>query len=130
MDFLREHKRKFIGLGLLLLIAAAFAIFWRLRPDPRVAEARELGKQMRNTNLSADQRRALGKQLRDKVQQLSPAQRRQLFGDRRKAMRERMAGYFKKPRREQIAQLDEDINRMEQFRRQGQQNGGFGAAGR
>jgi hypothetical protein len=107
-----------------LSIFLAILLYLRLRPDPNVARARELAKQMANPTLSAEQRREVGRQLRDQVQKLNPAQRRDLFRDRRKVMEERIAGFFKKSRQEQVAQLDEDINRMQQFRGQGPPPGG------
>src|SRR5262249_3723725 len=74
--------------------------------------------------LSPEQRRELGKQFRDETRQLSPEQRGELFKDRRDAFNKRIADYFKKSRVEQVAQLDEDIKRMDQFRGQRPGNGG------
>src|SRR5262249_53857234 len=101
----------------------------RVRPDPQLAHARELGKQLADRGLSADQRQALGKQFREEMRKLSPQQRGELFKDRQRAMRERITGFFKKSRQEQVAQLDEDINRMQQFRGQGPPPGGTNGAG-
>jgi hypothetical protein len=109
-----------------ILALAGLAVFWygRLRPDSKVAHARELGKQLADRTLSPDQRRELGKQFREATQQLSPEQRGELFKDRREAFNKRIADYFKKSQADQIAQLDEDIKRMDQFRGQRSGNGG------
>jgi hypothetical protein len=125
-----NHKRLVVTGALILLAGVALFFYWRARPDPDVAQARELGKQLADNSLSADQRRELRKQLRDQVQQLSPEQRGELFKDRRKAFQKRIADYFKKSRQEQIAQLDEDIDRMQRFRGQGPPGGPGNVAGR
>src|SRR5262245_44142408 len=116
MEFLRKQKRFLGAAAIALLLCLAVLLYWRLRPDPKLAQARELGKQLADRGLSAEQRRELGKQFRDQVKGLSADQRSELFKDRRKAFEDRIAGYFKKSRQEQIAQLDEDIDRMNQFR--------------
>jgi len=124
VDLLRTCQR-LLRVGIVALsIFLAILLYLRLRPDPNVARARELAKQMADATLSADQRRQVGRQFRDQVQKLNPAQRRDVFQDRRKAMEKRIADFFKKSRQEQIAQLDEDINRMQQFRGQGPPQGG------
>ena len=124
MDVSRTCQR-LLRVGIVALsIFLAVLLYLRLRPDPHVARARELAKQMANSTLSAEQRREVGRQLRDQVQKLNPAQRRDFFQDRRKAMEKRIADFFKKSRQEQVAQLDEDINRMQQFRGQGPPPGG------
>jgi hypothetical protein len=51
------------------------------------------------------------------VGKLSPEQRRQLGAERRKAARERMARFFKLPKEEQLAELDKQIQRMEESRK-------------
>jgi hypothetical protein len=123
-------RNRFIVVAIVLVLAVlALCLYRRIRPDPRLAHARDLGKQMADRSLSADQRRELGKQFREEVRKLTPAQRGDLFKDRQKAMRERIAGFFKKSKQEQIAQLDEDINRMQQFQGQGPAPGGRNAAG-
>lgn len=118
-----SRKRIVFTCAVLLVGLAAFWYWW-LRPDPQVAQARELGKKLADNTLSADQRREVGKQFRDQMKQLSPEQRGELFKDRRKGFENRIADYFKKSRPEQIAQLDQDIKRSEQFRGRGPQNGG------
>jgi hypothetical protein len=124
MDLFRNRQR-LLAAGIVALSAfLAILLYLRFRPDPKVAQARELGKQLADRTLSAEQRRELGRKFRDQVQKLSPAQRGELFQDRRKAMEERIAGYFKKSRQEQITQLDQDIDRMQQFRGQGPPGGG------
>lgn len=126
MSIFRNRQRLLTASIVLLSAFLAALAFLRFRPDPKVAQARELAKQLADRSLPAEQRRELGKQFREQVQRLSPAQRGDLFKDRRKAMEERIASFFKKSRQEQLAQLDEDIDRMQQFRGQGPPGGGFG----
>jgi hypothetical protein len=123
------NRERLVAAGILIVLAIlAFSLYRRIRPDPQLAHARELGKQLADRSLSADQRRELGKQFREEMQKLSPQQRGDLFKDRQKAMRDRIAGFFKKSKQEQMAQLDEDINRMQQFRGQGPPPGGRNGA--
>jgi hypothetical protein len=127
---IRKHKRLIVTGGIVLIAGVALFFYWRARPDPKVAQARELGKQLADRSLPADQRRELGKRFREQMQQLSPEQRGELFKDRRKATEKRIADYFKKSRQEQIAQLDEDIDRMQRFRGQGPPGGPGNGPGR
>ena len=122
-------RKRFIVAGIVLMLAVlAFFLYRRVRPDSQLAHARDLGKQLADSSLSANQRRELGKQFREEVRKLSPQQRGDLFKDRQKAMRDRIAGFFKKSKQEQVAQLDEDINRMQQFRGQDPPPGGANGA--
>ncbi len=123
MNWLREHKRLVAGPLILLMIALALLIYLRRRPDPRIVQARELSAQLRDRNLSAEQRRDVAGKLREQMQKLPQDKRREVFAEQRKAFQERLASFFKKSRPEQIAQLNEDIKRMEQFRQQFQQSG-------
>ena len=47
------------------------------------------------------------------MQQLSPRQRQELSQERRQRAKTEMDRYFKLPKREQLAYLDAQINRME-----------------
>lgn len=118
MNPLRNPRRFAALIILFLLLAGAAYWYWRAQPDPKVAHARELGKQLADRSLDKNQRQELAKQFREEVRQLAPEQRRELFKDRQKQFQERIAAYFKKPRNEQLAQLDEDIKRMDEFRKQ------------
>ena len=123
------NRKRIVALGILIVLTVlVLCLYQRVRPDPQLAHARELGKQLADRSLSSEKRRELGKQFRDEMRKLSPQQRGELFKDRQKAMRDRIAGYFKKSRQEQMAQLDEDINRMQQFRGQGPPPGGANTA--
>src|SRR5947199_216194 len=82
---IRNRKRLIFSGVVFLLIGLAVLLYGRLRPDPKVARARELGKQLADRSLSGDQRSELAKQFRDEMGNLSPAQRGELFKDRRKA---------------------------------------------
>jgi hypothetical protein len=122
VSFLGNHKRLFLGGAVIVLIAVVAFLYWRSGPDPQVEHVRALGKQLADNELSASQRQEVRKQFREEVRQLAPEQRRDLFKDRREAFQKRIADYFKKPRQEQIAQLDQDIKRMDEFLRQRQQD--------
>jgi hypothetical protein len=124
------NRKRVVALSIVIVLTVLVrCLYQRVRPDPQLAQARELGKQLADRSLSADQRRELGKQFREEMRKLSPQQRGQLFKDRQRAMRERIAVFFKKSRHEQVAQLDEAINHMQQFRNQGPPQGPMNGAG-
>jgi hypothetical protein len=92
----------------------------KLRQQMASAEARKL---------PPEQQRELRRQFGKEMEKLSPAERNRLFAERQRRSRERMQNYFKQPRQQQVALLDQDIKRMEQMRQQGGNQFGPGAQG-
>jgi hypothetical protein len=124
----KRTRRGIASLCLLLALLLLFLIFYRLRHgDPQLAKVEKLRQQMASEEtrkLSLEQQRELRRQFGREVQKLAPADRQKLFAERQRRSRERLQNYFSLPRQQQIAMLDEDINRMERMRQQaGNQSG-------
>jgi hypothetical protein len=116
-----RRRRLVAAAALLLLLAGIGAAVWLLWPDAHLAHAQELRRQLADESartLSADQRRDLRRQLGEEMRQLSPDQRRKLWGDQRGRFKEQLDKFFKMSKQEQTAFLDQQIDRMEQARRQ------------
>jgi HAMP domain-containing protein len=123
----RSYKRVIIAVALLLLLAGVAAWFFRANPVERV---RQLGQKLASKDLSADERKAIGKQFREEIKQLTPQQRKELRADRQKKMEDKLAALFKLPKDQQLKELDKDIDRMQNARKRWQdKQGGFGAGG-
>jgi len=135
------------GLSLVLLLfllvggAGAYYVF---RPDP-MAAVMNLQQQMRNEDLTREQREELFGQMREAQNNLSEGQRqalRQQFEERMVVReQERMNAFFALARTEQIKQLDKEIDnelkrqkereqRMLERQASGQGQGGQGQGGR
>src|SRR5262245_54350640 len=125
MNALRKHKRlAAVSAALLLLLGGLALAYWYFRPDPEVTRLKVLGDQLADPSLPENERREKRREFREGMQKLGPEQRKEVFKDRRNPFDERIKRYFTLSRPEQLAQLDEDINRMERWRKERQQNRG------
>ena len=90
---------------------------WAMRKDP-VQEIRDMRKAMQDA--SPEDRRELGEQFREKLDQLTPEQRSQLWQDGQQERERRgdaeMAAYFALPPQDRTAYLDQQIQEMEKRR--------------
>jgi hypothetical protein len=102
-------------------------------PDPQVADLQRLQKNIveqtsskSGTMPDESQMQAMG----EKIRELSDEQRREFFEKSRSVMmgmmEARMKRFFQLPPEEQKKQLDEEIDRMEQARKEGRGGGPFG----
>jgi len=121
-----------IGLVLLLLLGAwASGMF---SPDPQVTEIQSLREKLRapeTEKLPPEERRKLWEAMREKMQALPEDQRREMFQAGRQVFQERMGKrvteFFALPKEKRMAALDKQIDEMEAWRRQReQQNAGRG----
>jgi hypothetical protein len=116
---LNSRRRRLVAVAALLLFLLGIGVVWYFWPDPHLAHAQELRRQLTDEsgrNLSAEQRRDLRQQLGAEKRQLSPEQRRKLWADRKNPFREQVKKYFTLSKPEQTALLDQQLNRMEQWR--------------
>lgn len=118
MSFFTNRKRIAWATGLVACLLTLLLILHFLRPDPQLARVFELRRQIADRELTPEQRREIGRRLGQEVRQLSTEQRRELAKDQSRGFREQMDRYFKLSRKEQLAYLDQQINRMEAMRRQ------------
>jgi hypothetical protein len=118
-EWCREHGRLVKGSAALLLLALAGWSVWYFWPDPHLAQVQALQAKLRDDNsLPPEKRRELWGQLRREMEQLSPAQRRDLREEQREARQKQLADYFKLAPQERAAYLDRQIDRMEAMRRE------------
>jgi hypothetical protein len=75
---------------------------------------------------SPEERRRQWQELRQAIERLTPKDRKAFWTQRRRQFRDWLDNFFRSPRREQIARLDEEIDRMNAFRRR---EGADGAGG-
>jgi hypothetical protein len=110
--------RRIIGGVVLVLVVGLVA--WFLWPS-RLAKARELRNELTGPNartMDPQERRQKWEQFRREQEQLSPAERKELWADVRQKRLEEMKRYSAMSPAEKTAYLDERINRMEQMRKQ------------
>jgi translation initiation factor IF-2 len=129
----KAGRRAAIAVAILFLCVLAWAIFFR-RGD-RVAAIESLQSKMDDRNLSWDDRRALGRQVREQERKLTPDER-----DKAQALREdrrggggfeqRLVSFFAKSPEDQIKELDKRIDdMMKNGNGGGGGRGGFGGGG-
>jgi len=119
-------KRKILGAGLtvILFLGAAWAFGFFNGLDSEVAELKAMRDDgfSRMGQMTDEERRAHFMSLRERAEQLSPEQRRQVFEGGQQFFAQRMNEFFAKSPAEQRKELDELIDRMEQW--QGGNRGG------
>ena len=114
-------KPRRIALLALLAASATLIASWFARPDPVLAEARQLQQRLlsdETRRLPIAQQLELHSQLQSEVQKLSPAQRRVLAADGRRLLIEKIEHYRALPKTEQLTFLDAEINRLVLLRRE------------
>jgi len=132
---MKKRKSAIAAVVVTLAVGVGWAMGFFEKTDPQVAEL----QQLRDENISkmdqmpAEQRREQWRGLRDRVEQLSPEQRQQFFDSSRDQfqamMLNRVDRFFALPPEEQQEKLDEMIDRMENWRKQREANGGDGRRG-
>src|SRR5438067_859196 len=126
----RRRRWALAGLFLVLLTAG----WWAVRPDPQVARARALQKELfaqRTAGPPSGERKAKVQEFRAAVAKLSDGQKRELFAPMREKMKADFDRYFTLGPREKVEYLDRAIDRSEKMRKErgpggGPPGGGFG----
>lgn len=107
--------------ALAVLAVLAILLVWLLWPDRKLAQARALRTEMSSEAAKAwtpEQKREKWEQMRTIQKSLSSSQREALSADSRKRRTAELARYAKMTPAEKTRHLDEQINRMEQARKQ------------
>lgn len=120
------RRRVALGIALLLILLVA-VVAYSLAPDRQLAKVKQLRTELTGQaarKQSPEQRREQWQQYRREVEKLSPEQREALGREQEQRYYAELNEFFKKSRKEQTAELDRQIDRMEAFRRQAQQRGG------
>jgi hypothetical protein len=132
-----SRKRRYSVAALLFLLL--LLLTWLLWPDPRLAKAAELQKQLfgpEAKKLSDQERRQRFQEYRDLTKGMSSSQRRQLSSARSREKQREIASYFGMSQADKTRYLDNQIRRDQsrqgrgQAGGQGKAKGGSGAPAR
>jgi len=118
--------------ALLLLLLALGGLAWAVRPDPHLARAKELQKQLFSAdlkNLSPDERKARFAEYREQVKHLSADQKWELSAPMREKQKAEMDRYFAMSPKDKLKYLDEQIDRSEKRRKEWEQKAAQGKSG-
>src|SRR5688572_3963539 len=115
-------KRVFVGGTFFAIVGLGIAwlLGW-LGPDPALAEVRALQEKMVAVpEMPEAERRALFGEIREKMEQLSPEARQEVWNSSRHVFEQRMEARIDRilamTPAERVKALDEDIDRMERMR--------------
>jgi len=131
-----NKKKTAIGAVMLaLVVGAGWALGFFDTTDPQVAELQKLREETfgRMDQMSDEERRSQFQEFRQRVEGLSEDQRREFFESSREGFQQvrvqRMDQFFAMTPEEQTKRLNELIDRMEEWRANRGQGGGWGRGG-
>ena len=110
--------------AVLLLLLGLGGLVWAVRPDPHLARAKELQKELFSPaakNLSPEERKARFAEYREQVKHLSADQKWELSAPMREKQKAEMDRYFAMSPKEKTKYLDGLIDRSEKFRKEREQ---------
>jgi hypothetical protein len=113
----------------LLLLLAVGGLVWAVRPDPHLARAQALQKELfgpDGKSLSREERKARFAEFRDQVKHLTDDQKWELGAPMREKQKASMDRYFAMAPAEKTSYLDGLIDRSEKMRQEWQKKGGKG----
>src|SRR5262245_55480754 len=113
------------ALVMITLVGGSLWVLWRFLPNPHLARIEELGTRLMSTDsrtLSDEERRKLWTELREEMGKLTDDQRQDYFRQRFEEVRERqnreMNECFALSDAQRTARLDQQIDEMEQRRKE------------
>ncbi|MGL4553411.1 MAG: hypothetical protein ACRC33_19770 [Gemmataceae bacterium] len=120
-----KTRRRLSALALVLLLPLA----WALWPDGRYAAAKAAQAALSDPKLTPEQRRQKFGEVRKAMERLAPAQRDALMAEGRKKYTAEVAGYFRLSPAEKAKFLDQRINRATASKGKGAPGAGQGKGG-
>jgi cell division protein FtsB len=121
-----NRKRRWLRLAaLLLLLLLGYGSYRAVRPDPNLKKVKQLREDFaaHAKEWAPDQRQEKGKQMRDAMAKLSPAQRDAMAAEGRQRFQQELERYAKMSAADKTRYLDERIDQSERMRQQlGRQN--------
>jgi hypothetical protein len=120
-----DRKRRWRRLALLLaLLLIGYGTYRVVRPDPNLKRVRQLQQEFAQAkDLTPEQRRERGQQMREAMAKLTPAQRETLAAEGQQRFQQELERYHRMSPQEKVRHLDERINQDEERRRRfAQQN--------
>jgi hypothetical protein len=118
--------------ALVLLLLGVGGLAWAVRPDPHLARAQALQKELFGPdakNLSPDERKARFAEYRAQVKHLTDDQKWELSAPMREKQQAEMDRYFALSPKEKVKYLDERIDRAEKMKKEWETKKGQGKAG-
>jgi exonuclease VII large subunit len=116
-----NRKRRWLRLAaLLLLLLLGYGTYRAVRPDPNLKKVKQLREEFtaHAKEWTADQRQEKGKQMRDAMTKLSPAQRDAMAAEGRQRFQQELERYAKMSAADKRRYLDERIDQSERMRQQ------------
>ena len=116
-----NRKRRWYRLAaLLLLLLIGYGTYRAVRPDPNLKKVKQLQQEFatRAKEWTPEQRREKGREMRQAMEKLSPAQRDALGAERQKQFEDQLRQYAQMSAADKARHLDEQINRSERMRQQ------------
>jgi hypothetical protein len=123
----KSRRRRWVAV--LALLFGATGLVWAVRPDPHLARARELQKELFSPeakNLPPDERKAKFAEYRAQIKQLDDGQKRELSAPMREKQKAEMTRYFGLSPVEKVKYLDAQIDRAEKMRKEREKKGAAG----
>ncbi len=117
---------------LLLLLMISTGLYGARKSHARLAKVQSLQKELfsnASKSLPAEEKKQKFEQMRTEMKNLSADQRTELFAASQKQAKDRMDHYFAMPAKEKQKFLDDEINRIEQQKKQANANGFSGQPG-
>lgn len=128
-----EPRRSWLWAALLLLLLMiSTGLYGARKSRARLAKVQSLQKELfseASKSLPAEEKKQKFDQMRTEMKNLSPGQRTELFAASQKQAKDRMDHYFAMPAKEKQKFLDDEINRIEQQKKQANANGFSGQPG-
>ncbi len=126
------NKKHAIGATLILVLLAGVGWAFFSGDDAEFVEVKKMRDDLlqKSDTMSHDQRRAGFESLRDKARDFSPEQKRRLREGGRKHMTQRMDNILALPPKEQRAEIDQLIDRIESWKNNREERGDRGRGDR
>ncbi len=124
---MKMNGRRWAGVIAIAVLLLGGALAWCFWPDRQVAKVKAMRQELSGDaarKLPPEERRQKWAAFRQAQQKLTPAQREAVWEDVRKERQAEIDRYFTLSKEEKVRWLDQQIDRMEALRRQGQANGG------
>jgi hypothetical protein len=125
-------RRRWRWVVLIALLLGLSGLAWAVRPDPHLARAKELQKEMFSPeakNLPPEQRKAQFAEYREQVKHLNADQKWELSAPMREKQKAEIDRYFAMSPKEKTKYLDERIDRSEKMRKEREQKAAQGKGG-
>ena len=120
MDRPNRKRRWATRAAILAVLLVGYGTYRAIRPDPNLKKVQQIRQEFASDAAKAwtpDERKQKGQEMRTAMENLSPAQRNDLFAEGQQRFQKEMENYSQMSAEEKTRYLDEQINRMEKGRK-------------